>query len=496
MKGGQSKSPGKARLSKVIAENKSTIRPFLTILSESDRERVFFAAQEVLDTTGVRIHDKWTLDLLGEAGARIDGNVAYIPPRLVNDALEAAPKEIQIYTRDGQPCMLLSGWNCYFGNGTDCPYVLDPFSGERRQFLESDVETASILCDALTNLDFVMPTGIVSDRPSLIADMYQFKAMMMNTRKPIIFTSYTPENHRDIVRMAAIAAGGEEELRERPFIISYVQPISPLTYPVEVCEKLRFCAENRVPVICTPAPMSGGTAPVTIAGTVVLCLAESLSALVIGQLINRGTPMITVGIPTVLNMRTGAISFDAPELQIMSTALFDMRKFIKVPMWSMAAASDSKTFDEQAVINATMSCTFQALGGANLIHGIGCLDSGLATSLELIVLTDEIIGMLRRILSGMNTTPDHLALEVINEVGHGGEYLTHGHTLDHFRELWDSKLIDRSGYETWLSSGGRTMGQRIRDKIRDILKNHMPDPISDDRRSAILEVLRVREEGL
>ncbi|MEW5815740.1 MAG: trimethylamine methyltransferase family protein [Spirochaetota bacterium] len=470
--------------------------PYLITLPDEDREKIFSSALSILKQVGISVYNEKTLNILGEAGARIEGSRAYIPSNLVESALETAPKEIQIYTRNGEPAMRLSARNCYFGNGTDCPNILDPFTGQKRKFLKTDVEKAGILCDALSNLDFTMPTGLVSDAPSPIADIHQFHAMMMNTTKPIIFTAYTPENHRDIIGIAAITVGGENELRNRPFVISYTQPISPLTYTREVCKKLTFCAENGIPVICTTAPMSGASAPVTIAGTVVLCLAECLGALVIGQLIRQGTPMITIGIPIVLNMRTAGISFDAPELQLMSSALFEMRQFIKLPMWGMAAASDSKIPDEQAAINAALSCTFQALGGANLIHGVGCLESGMATSFELIVMTNEIIGMLRRIMSGVRVDPEHLALEVIQEVGPGGGYLTHEHTLSHFKDLWESDLIDRTSYEAWSKNRDKSFGQRISEKIKSILKNHNLKPMSIEKSKAILEIIQIRESKL
>ncbi len=470
--------------------------PYLVVLSSEDREKIFSSALEILEKTGIRVHDQKTLNILGQAGVRIEGNRAYIPADLVFRALETAPREIQIYTRDGQPAMLLKSGNCFFGNGTDCPNILDPFTGQRRKFLKKDVEKAGILCDALTNMNFTMPTGVASDVPSPIADMHQFHAMMTSCPKPVIFTAYTPENHRDIIRMAAMAAGGEKELREKPFVISYPQPISPLTYTTEVCEKLLFCVENSVPVICTTAPMTGASAPVTVEGTAALCLTECLSAITIGQLAREGAPMITIGIPIVLNMKTAGISFDAPELQIMSTALLDLREYIKLPMWGMAAATDSKIPDEQAAINATLSCTIQSLAGANLIHGIGCLESGMTTSFEMIAMTDEIIGMLKPILSGVNTDEEHLAKDVIQEAGPGGEFITHQHTFDHFRELWDSELIDRSGYESWTAEGSKTLGDRVREKVKHIIKNHKPKPMDAGKIKAVSDILRKREKGL
>jgi trimethylamine--corrinoid protein Co-methyltransferase len=470
--------------------------PHLITLAPEEREKIFSAALDVLNHTGINVLEEKTLQILGDAGARIDGTKAYIPAKLVERALSSAPKEIQIYTRDGEPAMKLSGSNNYYGNGTDCPNLLDPFTGERRPFMKSDIEHAGILCDAISNFDFVMPTGVASDVPSAIADIHNFHAMLTNTPKPIIFTAYTPENHRDIIRIAALAAGGEKALQDKPFIISYPQPISPLTFTKEVCEKLRFCAEHRIPVICTTAPITGGSGPVTVEGTMVLCLAECLSAIVIGQLINEGTPMITVGIPITMNMKTAAISFDAPELQLMSTALFDLREYIQLPFWGMAAATDSKLPDEQAAITAALSCTFQSLGGANLIHGIGCLESGMTTSFELILMTNEIIGMLKRIMRGVNADAEHLATKVIQEVGPGGEYLTHNHTLAFFKELWDSELIDRTSYESWVKNGSKSFGQRVNEKVKYIIQNHRPIEMNVEKRNAITELIKNRERNL
>jgi trimethylamine---corrinoid protein Co-methyltransferase len=208
--------------------------PRLTMLSIKDRGKFFSAALDVLAQTGISVLEESIIKTLSDAGARIEGTRAYIPTKLVEQALKTAPKEIQIYNRDGEPAMRLTGFNNYYGNGTDCPNILDPFTGKRRPFLKKDIEQAGILCDAISNYSFVMPTGVASDMPPAIADIHNFHAMLTNTAKPIIFTAYTPENHQDIYRIAAIAAGGEKALQDKPFIISYPQPISPLTFTKEV----------------------------------------------------------------------------------------------------------------------------------------------------------------------------------------------------------------------------------------------------------------------
>lgn len=467
--------------------------PRFEILSEDGRQRIYYAALEVLEHTGMRIQGEEALALLKEAGARIDGDTAYIPSYLVQKSLRSTPKQVLIYTRDGELAMRLGGSNSYFGTGSDCPYILDSFTGERRKSTKRDVEQAAVICDALPNIDFVMSMGLISDKPPTVTDLHQFQAMAFNMRKPIVFTSLDRRGAEDIIKMAAVIAGGEERLRERPFIIHYAEPSSPLMISRDAVDRLLISVDRGIPVIFTPGPMAGATSPVTLAGTLVTHLAECLSGIVLSQLRREGSPLISGGTPSIMDMRTAVSPYGGPEFYLLNAAVSELCKFIEVPMFGTAGCSDAKRLDEQAAIESALSVITQVLSGANLIHDTGYLDFGLTGSLDMIVMNDEIISMVKRFMAGINTDDEHLALEVTDSVGPGGNYLVEKHTLKHFKEYWEPDLMDRQSYDRWVANGCKDLSERINEKVRSILDRHNPKPLEEEKKEQVLSLIRSRE---
>jgi trimethylamine--corrinoid protein Co-methyltransferase len=212
----------------------------------------------------------------------------------------------------------------------------------------------------------------------------------------------------------------------------------------------------------------------------VQALAEYLIGVVLAQLKRPGAGVIMGGVNSPMDMATSILSYGAPELALASAAMTDVAKWLGVPMFSTAGCSDAKTMDEQAAIEATLSIVIAALSGANLIHDVGFLESALLGSYDMLVLSDEVIGMAKRILAGVKVTPETLAVDLIEKVGPGGHYLTQEHTRTHFKaETWFPTLIDRQMRRTWQAAGGQTMGQRVRAKVLDILERHEPMPLPD-----------------
>ena len=394
--------------------------------------------------------------MLASAGSRVEGKSRVrIPSYLVEDALKSAPKRITLSSRDGQRKVLLEGTKVYFGTGSDCPYILDSFNGERRLFTKEDVGKAALLCDYLPNIDFFMSLGLVSDVPALISDRHQFQAMLLNTTKPLIFTAHDEAGMADIIEMAAVAAGGREQLRSNPCIGLYAEPSTPLQH---------------------------STAPVTLAGTLVMDNAEVLSGLVISQLRQKGAPFIVGGVVSGIDMKTAILCYGAPELHMLSAALAEIAHYYRLPMFSTAGCSDSKVMDQQAAIESALSCLMAALSGANLVHDVGFLENGLIGSYEMLVMTNEVIAMVKRIMRGIEVNEESLALDVINKVGPGGNFLLEEHTLHHFRkELWHPELMDRNNYEKWRQAGEKTLGQRATEKVRRVLAEYQPEPLSPEK---------------
>jgi trimethylamine--corrinoid protein Co-methyltransferase len=249
-------------------------------------------------------------------------------------------------------------------------------------------------------------------------------------------------------------------------------------------------AEQALPIVHSPAPMMGGTAPVTLAGGLALGNAEVLSSLAIHQLARHGAPFVYGSGLHHMDMKTTISVYGAPEFQLARVAVAEMGRFYGLPTWGYAGHSDSCAMDEQAASDAACSVLVALLAGNNLVHDVGYLEAGLTTSPEMIVLTAELISMMRRFMEGVSFDAESLALEVIRSVGPGGDFLTARHTLKHFRELWQPTLFDRRRAEDWIAAGSRRLGERLRDRTVTLVKEHRPEPLPDSVRDEIDYVLK------
>jgi trimethylamine--corrinoid protein Co-methyltransferase len=310
----------------------------------------------------------------------------------------------------------------------------------------------------------------------------------------MVLTSVDGEGLEDLWRMCNLFRGDEKEYRLNPMFITYIEPISPLMNDRSAVEKLLFSAEKGIPCMYTPCPSSGATAPASLAGMIVQSLAETLMASVLTYLKNPGMPLVMGGVTTVLDMLTTTYSYGSPELSLASAANTDVSKWLGLPMFSTGGCTDSKTLDEQAAIESATSLYYAFLSGANLVHDVGYLDSGVNASLESLVMNDEIIGMVKQIGKGINTEEEYLALELIDEIGPGGEFLTSEHTLNHYKEWFQPKLQDRSDYATWVREGQYTMADRIQSETDRILKEHEPTPIDEKQHQELKKIVQDADE--
>ena len=473
------------------------VSPSFQVLSPSEIEEIHSASLEILWRTGNRVYSHEALDLLKAAGADVsDGNLVRIPPHLIEWAIRTAPSRVVMANRDNKRVLFLEGCNTYYGTGSDCPNFLDGTTGERRPFLKNDVERAMHICDALDNIDFVMSMGLVSDVPVVTSDRHQFEAMLVNTVKPIVFTAHDLPGIKDIVEMAAIAVGGMDELRRNPNLILYAEPVTPLEHSEESIDKLLYMAGNNLPVMYVPGMLKGGTAPVTIAGCIALANAESLAGLLIAQLKREGAPVVLGGGALVMDMRTTVSSYGAPELQLTGAALADMAHHYRLPRFSSAGASDSKIVDQQAMIEGTISVLVQALAGNNLVHDVGFLESGLTGSYEMLIAMDEVISMVKTFMGGASINPDTLGLDTIHEVGPGGNFLTAKHTITYMRSGWFPRLIDRQNFSGWEASGRKSMGDRLTERVQEILTEHQPAQLPQETLDAIRAVVQAADDRL
>jgi trimethylamine--corrinoid protein Co-methyltransferase len=455
--------------------------PCFQILSDDQIEEIISGSLEILERVGVRIHHEEAIKLLKEGGAHVAGNnLVKIPSFLVKKALQTAPSRIVLAGRDGTRKVVLEKDRIYYGTGSDCPFFLDPYTGKRRKTVFDDVVNAAKITDALPHIDFFMSLGLISDAPAKTYDRHQFLAMATGTAKPLVITATDGRGLSDQFEMACVIVGGKENFRQNPLFAIYAEPISPLIHSKEAVEKVIFAAEEGIPMIYVPAPSGGGTAPVTMSGVLVEGLADTLAGLVLAQLKKEGAPFIMGGVFTIMDMRTTVFSYGAPELMMMSAALSEIGKKVGLPVFSTAGCSDAKELDQQAGLEAGLSILMAALSGASLIHDVGYLESGLLGSLDMLVLSDEAISMSKRIMQGIPVNGESLAVDVISRVGPGGHFLQDKHTMAHFKkEIWVPTLLDRRNLGEWEEAGRKTLGDRIKEKVRRILETHRPHPINE-----------------
>jgi len=465
-------------------------RPRLRILSEQEVYELHLATLEVLEKTGVEVYDDEALSVLRKAGCFVHGTRVCIPPYLVKRALNSVPERAAIRDRNGRSAMFLEDSRSYYGTGSDCPTTLDIETGERRPSLLSDVASLARLADYTRNIDFVMSMAFPSDVPAATPTVHEFAAMVNNTTKPIVFTAFSLKSLKAIHQICSIVASGEEAFRQNPFVVHYAEPTSPLMHTKEAAEKLLFCADKGIPIVYAPAPMSGATAPSTLAGTIVVANAECLSGLVMQQLRAPGAAFVYGAFITIMDMSSTVFSYGAPELALMSAALAEMAHFYRLPSWSQACCTDAKVVDQQAAAEYMSSALLAGLAGSNLIHDCGYLESGMTSSHESILLADEIVGLVRRILGGIEVNEETIALDVVAEVGPGGSFLTTEHTLSHFRdEFWFPRFFDRERYGKWQELGSRTVLEKLNKEAKRILDEHVPEPLAETKRSEIDEIL-------
>lgn len=459
--------------------------PKLQVLSEDEIEAIFNGALRVLYETGVRVYDEEGVELAYSGGAAVSGtdeesSLVQIPPWMVDRALATVPRKVVIVGADRSQRMELFKNEIFFGTGSDCPFTIDPYTGERRRATYDDVKNFARLAQALPNLDFHMSMGIVQDRAIGTYDRWQLLAMLEGTTKPLNITAVDLEGVRDQLEMAYIRLGGEEEWRKGPLFSLYIEPVSPLSHSQEVVQKLLFATDHAIPFVYTPCPLAGATAPTTLAGTLVQALTESLFGIVISQLRKPGAPIIIGGLISAMDMQTAVYSYGSPEMALLSAGLTDITKWLGVPMYETAGCSDVKQFDEQATMEAAINISTAALVGGNMIHDVGYIEQGLTGSMDMMVAADEIIDMVKRVLRGIPVNKETMALDVMAEIGPGGHFLEHDHTYERFRqEIWSPKLLSRDNWDDWLSGGAQRYGERVHDRVIEILEAET-EPLLDE----------------
>lgn len=468
------------------------------LLRQEEIEKIHNSSLWVLEETGVRVDDDHFLALFEEAGANVNKNerLVKLPASMVEEFVAMAPGEVLLAGRDPENDLLLGGRRVYLGTGGAAIHILDLDTGKLRDPILRDQYNLAWLTENLENVHFYQCPVVCTDIPKDVLSINSFYAALAGTRKNVQESAIDSQAAQDIIEMAAMIAGGEEALRERPFI-SFVTSwmISPLRLDIGTSRVLETVASHGIPVALSSAPVTGSTAPATLAGLLTLVHAEELFGITLAQIVREGTPVLYGPVPAVANMRNMAYLGGAVETGMMNAAAVQMANYINVPIYSDAGQTDSKLPDIQAGYEKGANILQVAMAGGNYIHhSAGMLESMLTVAYEQFVIDNDINGMALRVLQGIKVNDDTLSLDVIKAVGPGGNYLTQRHTLKYARsdEFYIPAGADRDSRVDWEKAGGKDARERAREIARGILNHERPQLIPSEIDSQIRRRFDIR----
>lgn len=471
--------------------------PHLRILSEDQRRNIYRATLSCLQRTGVEVHNQEARQLLHDAGAGIDGHRVRIPAHIIETTLTDAPKTFTIYGQNRQWDMLIEPGQVRFGPGPTCTYFMDPETGEKHKTQKGDPALTALVCTALDNIDYVMSLGLIDNVTSSLASVHEFAQMITHTGKPILGWAFKKAHLEDIYKIASVVSGGEEAFQQRPNFGFFSTWQAPLTHTDDDLGNCLWAVERNIPIIYIGGGVAGLTAPVTGAGLLVSNLACMLSGMAIFQLKKPGAPVCLGAIPAPMDLRTARVAYGGPEMSLYSAAISEIMQFLNIPFMGTAGASESKILDLQAAIESTFQVVLSQMSKANMVHDVGFLDCADIGSLEMLVMTDEIISQAKRVSRGIEVSEETLMLDLIDEIGSSGSFIATPQTARRCREeIYTSDLIDRNAWATWQENGALTMLERVQKKLADILSHPPPIQVSrdtHDRISAIVQAAEQRE---
>jgi len=455
-------------------------------------EKIHLASLEVLERIGIDVHDEKARDILVKGGAKADGLRVRIPEYMVTQALSVTPKRLTLYNRHGKVAIRAGGYNSYFGGGSDCLNLLDHHTGKRRKPILEDVKNAARLMDALPEIDFVMSAVLPEDVDGRIYDRYQMEVMLNNTTKPIVFVTPDFEGCVAAVEMCEAVAGSAEAFQHKPFATCYINVTSGMIANEEALQKCMFLAEKGLPQLYIPLNAGGVNSPVTTAGCMASMNAGTLLGIVLAQSVRPGSPVAVPGWNGgPYNLKTMVGNYVLADEQGVPTS---MGKYYDLPVFGLGGSTDSKVLDQQCGFEVTLSLMTSLLHGANIIHDVGFMDSGLQYSLQILAIANDILGFLRAATRGVEVNDETLALDVIEELGPTGSFLDHDHTLRHYKEPFYSQLADKNQYSLWLEQGGKSMEARAAEMVDAILSIHQPEPLTEDVQGTIKKIVQ-REQA-
>ncbi len=460
------------------------MRPVLRLLSESLIEQVLAEARNVLCRLGMTVHNERVLRLLGDYGAEVDLAAHHVrfTDKLIDQGLATAPRSFKLYNVLGQQTHDFSGANVYFTPGSAALNILDSATGQMRRPKTADYIEYVKLVSGLEHIASQSTALIPDDVPERVSDSYRLYLSLIHGEKPVVTGCFTVESFTVMRDMQVAVRGTAQELANKPLTIFSCCPTAPLKWSDVTSQNLVDCATNSIPVEFISMPLSGFMAPVTLVGTLVQHTAETLSGVVISQLVQPGTPVLYGGSPAIFDVRRETTPMGAIETMMIDCAYSEIGRYLGLPTQAYISLSDAKLLDAQAGLETGVGAVLAALAGINSISGPGMLDFESCQSLEKLVLDNEICGMALRLVRGIEPHDDFPALPRFEEMLKAGHLLISRHTRRWLKEehFFPGPVIDRANRGRWLAEGALTLVERARREKERIVSRWQPSRLPDD----------------
>jgi trimethylamine--corrinoid protein Co-methyltransferase len=468
-------------------------------LNDNQIEQIHQTVLRVFSEVGIQVNHDEALDLFKRAGARVDSHsgIVKFEQSMVMDLIEQAPSVVNLCGRapDGSLDCEIGGTRVHLGTGGTALNVQDPGVDDNRPSKLRDIMNMARLVDALENIHFYMLNIFPNDVDREDIDVNRFGAALNRTRKHIMGGVYTVEGVRNVITMAEMIAGSPEALRQRPFISMVACIISPFKLDEAYSRLAIEVAKNNIPLVVPAEPLCGATAPITLAGNLVVDCVDTLTGVMLAQLVNPGTPVLFGCISSITDLRDMKYLAGAVEMGLLNAAASQMAQFYEIPIYATAGMSDSKVNDAQAGYESAMTNLMVALAGGNFIHdAAGFLEFCMTASFDKLVIDNEIIGMVMRAVEGIRVDETTLAFDEIQKAGPGGHFVSSRHTRRYMRdEQFTPTLSDRENRDIWQAAGAKDTRWRATEKARQVLNAEPMSFIEPDvRRRIINEIPGIR----
>ncbi len=444
------------------------------LLNDAQIDAIDQTAHRIIEQIGIKIMDPQIRERLAADGNVIDpirGGVR-LDRSWLGDHLAQAPSRFTLCGREQRHDLLMGGGQVYFGNGGRVFQIHDITQGQVRSTLLRDVANTAALVDTLEHIRFYIIACQAYDLPPAYYHLNDFYQAFGHTTKHVMGGVDTLAGMRQMVDLATAIAGSPKKLRQRPFVSVITNAISPLTIDAETLGIMALAGRTGIPLAFAPAPIAGATAPASLAGTLAQLHAEALAGVALVQFLAPGAAVMYGAVASTMDLRTMDLAMGSVESAMINTAAVALARRYHLPVYATAGLSDAKITDIQAGFEKGVSSLLLGRAGADFIHlAAGMLDSGNAIAYEQYVIDNELLGMIERILRGIDVSEEALGLDCICRVGPGGNYVLEDHTVAHmFSEFFYPRLAVRQQYDRWVDQGRPTPLTRAKALVEQCLQ--------------------------